>query len=81
MSFPRLVANKTVSSMSINKWSHDKNPSGSQVSFISLMRSFTYNINKRHDVGEPCLTPITVVITVVPITLYIMLSIHGDKYT
>ena len=64
-----LVASKTVSSISINRCSHDKKPSGSQVSFSNLIRSFTYNINNKHDVGEPYLTPMTVVIMAVPMML------------
>ena len=46
-----LVASKTVSSININRCSHDKKPSGSQVSFSNLIRSFTYKINNKHNVG------------------------------
>lgn len=69
--------NKTISSIRITMWSHFKKPSLIQLSFISLIRSFTCTImNNRQDVGEPWRTPTVVtnllVLMMLSITLYIM---------
>ena len=64
----RLVAKSTVSSISINRCNHSKNPSKPERPFTSWMNSSTNSMNKEHEVGEPCLTPTTDVMTVAPKT-------------
>ena len=69
------VARITVSSMSISAWSHLRNPSGAHLSFSIRMRTFTYYMKRKHDVGEPWRTPTIAVMTAIPRILFMILNI------
>ena len=71
----RLVASITVSSINMSTCSHPRKPSHGHLSFIIWINVFKNSTNKKHDVGEPCRSPIVAEIIAVPrillVTLYI----------
>ena len=65
------VASITVSSMGSKMWSNCRKSSDAQLFLTIHISLFVNKLNKKDDVGEPCLKPITLVIIAVPKMLYV----------